>query len=431
VDGDAEHDDRLAQREDDDQVEPLGEMRRDQPPTGHPEQRRTTPVEQDREDPHQALRVAVERGRHDQQADRDRAADRQAQDRAAEVWIAAARDQEQDDVTGPNHAVGDGERQGPVTERLRHAQRDDQEPGDHTEHRDPYRALLRIDDAGQPGVRGPRPPQHRQHQQPSGEAGPMRVGDHQRGALGEAEHEDQVEEQLQRLHGLALAQLRAESRQVPRPSDAPPHRWVISRLVSSGQGAGHSAGSGSAHGQHAPIPWRWRCERPSRQPQTASGSIGRLPPSGVVTAPVGVPRDQPDRQHQVGRLEPAARGEQPLEQGGRDRVRRVRHDSERPARQPYPLKIGLDDAYRRVGEPLPELRSAAWMQLDGDHLGSGPDEGSGQGTRARAQVEHELARAYVSGSDDPASPLRLESMPPPAPSRGHDAPSRMNPWPAR
>ena len=76
----------------------------------------------------------------------------------------------------------------------------------------PHRALLGIDDAGQPGVADPRPPEDAEHQQPLRQPLPGRVVDHQRRALGDREHEDEVEEKLQRRHPLAFAQRRLKTR---------------------------------------------------------------------------------------------------------------------------------------------------------------------------------------------------------------------------
>ena len=62
----------------------------------------------------------------------------------------------------------------------------------------------RVDDARQPGVRGPRPPQQRQHDHRLRDPLPGRALDHQRRALRQRKHEHEVEEELQRRHPLAL-----------------------------------------------------------------------------------------------------------------------------------------------------------------------------------------------------------------------------------
>ena len=86
-----------------------------------------------------------------------------------------------------------------------HAERDDQHRRHRPEHDQPHRALLGVDDAGQPGVADPGPPEHPEHQQSLGQPRPGRVVGHQRRALGDREDEDEVEEELQRRHPLALA----------------------------------------------------------------------------------------------------------------------------------------------------------------------------------------------------------------------------------
>ena len=96
----------------------------------------------------------------DEQADHDGGARRESEDPAAERRVVAAGQQEQRDVPDPHHAVGDGERERAVAERLRDAERDDEQAGHRAEHHDPDRALLGIDDARQPRVAHPRPPEH-------------------------------------------------------------------------------------------------------------------------------------------------------------------------------------------------------------------------------------------------------------------------------
>ena len=98
-----------------------------------------------------------------------------------------------------------------------HAERDDQQRRHRGEDDQPHRALLGVDDAGQPGVADPGPPEHAEHQQALGQPRPGRVVGHQRRALGDREDEDEVEEELQRRHPLALAPGGAEA--VPRAAE--------------------------------------------------------------------------------------------------------------------------------------------------------------------------------------------------------------------
>jgi hypothetical protein len=92
-----------------------------------------------------------------------------------------------------------------VPERVRHGERGDEERGHRREHRDPHRALLGIDDARQPRIAAPRPPQHDQHEQRLEQPFPGRRLGHERGALGQREHEHEVEEELERRDALLLA----------------------------------------------------------------------------------------------------------------------------------------------------------------------------------------------------------------------------------
>jgi len=53
-------------------------------------------------------------------------------------------------------------------------------------------------------------------------------------------------------------------------------------------------------------------------------------------------------QHEVSRDEPGTSGQQPVQQVGRDRVRRAGHDAERVTGQPEAPRVGLD--HRDLGE---------------------------------------------------------------------------------
>jgi len=54
----------------------------------------------------------------------------------------------------------------------------------------------------EPGVTRPRPPDRREDQQPATEAAPGEVARHELGDLGDREHDDEVEEQLERRDAL-------------------------------------------------------------------------------------------------------------------------------------------------------------------------------------------------------------------------------------
>ncbi len=103
-----------------------------------------------------------------------------------------------------NSSVGEGEREAEVLEDLRHAERADEHGAHRRKDHQSCRALLRVDDAGEPGVGDPRPPQDAQHDQPFGETLPRRLGGHECRALRDGQHEHQVEEQLERSDPLLL-----------------------------------------------------------------------------------------------------------------------------------------------------------------------------------------------------------------------------------
>ena len=157
-------DDRLAQGDDDDQPVALGEMRRDEPPALRSEQERLAHAEQERQRPYRRLRESVEERRAHEQADPEGRPAGQSDGGLTERRVAAAGQHEEGDVRPADRSVGQGEFERELVEGLGHADRDDEEGGHGGEDRDAHRALLRIDDAGQPRVAGPRPPQHPEHE---------------------------------------------------------------------------------------------------------------------------------------------------------------------------------------------------------------------------------------------------------------------------
>ena len=103
----------------------------------------------------------------------DRRADREPEHRAAQARVVAAGEQEQRDVRGAHDPVGAARTRAPRSlERVRHAQRHDQQRRHRREHHEPDRALLGVDDAREPGVAGPRPPQQREHEHALAPAAP-------------------------------------------------------------------------------------------------------------------------------------------------------------------------------------------------------------------------------------------------------------------
>ena len=199
---DAERHDGLAEGEDDDEAVALREVRGDESPAFDAEHRRSAEVQDHRHDPQHVLGRAADDGPDHQETDRDRRAHGERDDGVVERLVVATGEEVQHQLCGPDAAVRDREGEGPVAEGLREAQRHDQQSGAGREHHEADRTLLGVDQAGQPGVTGPRPPQERQGEQAASEPGGGRVRHHQRRALGEPEHEDEVEEELERFDRL-------------------------------------------------------------------------------------------------------------------------------------------------------------------------------------------------------------------------------------
>ena len=85
-----------------------------------------------------------------------------------------------------------------VVERLRHREREHEHRGHRAEHRDPTEPSSARTTLPEPGVADPAPPQQRQHEQAAHEPAHREVVGHQGRDLREREHEDEVEEELDR-----------------------------------------------------------------------------------------------------------------------------------------------------------------------------------------------------------------------------------------
>ncbi len=182
----------------------------------------------------------------DQQRGSESRAAGEADRRLAQAGIVAAGEHEQRDVRSPYDRVSTGEQQAGVAEHVGHAERRHEQPRHGGEDREPDDALLGVDDAGQPGIADPAPPQHAEHEQSLREPRPRRRVGHQRGALREREHEDEVEEQLQRRDGLALAQHRGHARRAG--GDGGAHPGMISGARRAPAAAQARAGERRARG---------------------------------------------------------------------------------------------------------------------------------------------------------------------------------------
>ncbi len=205
VGADPDRDDRLAEGDDDDQPVALGEVVGDELPSLGAEEVGLGHVETERDRPQRSLLDPVELGGDDEQAGADRGADRESVRRLAEVRVVAAAEPHQHDLSGADDHVAAGEDEPEVVERLGDAERDHEQRRHRREHRQPDRPLLGVDDAGQPGVGGPGPPEDAEDEQPLRDPLPGRLVRHQRRALGQREHEDEIEEELERRHIGAVA----------------------------------------------------------------------------------------------------------------------------------------------------------------------------------------------------------------------------------
>ena len=175
----------------------------------------------------------------------------QPEDRVAQRVVLGAGEHEERDLGAAHDAVDQREGERQVAEGFRHAERDEQQRRHRAEDDQAHRALLGVDHAGQPGVAGPGPPEHAEHQQALGQARPGRVVRHQRRALGDRQHEDEVEEELQRRYPLAFAQGGAEAGAAcfARRRPSPPSSQAVARRglrVSSAWYCGRAARSSSS-----------------------------------------------------------------------------------------------------------------------------------------------------------------------------------------
>ena len=155
-------------------------------------------VERERDRPEGGLRSAVGEPGDDDQHGPDRRPDRKAEDAAQHGAVASRGEDEEDDVEQAHGEVGDAEEDTVVPEGVRHRKGDDEQRSHRAEDRQPHGALVRVDIVRQPGVAGPGPPERAEHEQSPPDAGPGRVAREHRRHLRDREHEDEVEEELER-----------------------------------------------------------------------------------------------------------------------------------------------------------------------------------------------------------------------------------------
>src|SRR5581483_11752802 len=90
------------------------------------------------------------------------------------------------------------EEDGVVPERAWNGERGDQHRAHRGEHREADAALVDVHRARQPRVPGPRPPERDEDEHPAEDSTPRWIVREQARHLGDREHEDQVEEELER-----------------------------------------------------------------------------------------------------------------------------------------------------------------------------------------------------------------------------------------
>ena len=94
--------------------------------------------------------------------------------------------------------VRDAEEHGVVAERARDGEGGAEHRAHRAENRQPDATFVDVRRARQPGVGSPRPPERGEDEQPAQHSTPRRVVHEQARDLRDREHEDQVEEELER-----------------------------------------------------------------------------------------------------------------------------------------------------------------------------------------------------------------------------------------
>jgi hypothetical protein len=119
------------------------------------------------------------------------------------------------------------------------------------------------------------------------------------------------------------------------------------------------------------------------------------------------------RDDEVGADEPASGGEQPSQEGSRDRKRWVGDDPEALAGEPKVAGVGLDDDYAIAGEALPQETRPFVMELHGNDACSCLDERARDRSVPGADVEHEVARCDGGVLHEERGPSAIEPVIPP------------------
>ena len=196
---DADRDDRLAERDQDDQAVSLGEvLRRDPPASSDADHDGPEVVDRQRDDPDGDARIAVEEARDDEERGADQGRGREPKDRAAAFGIVASHDPGENEVEHADEEVRDREQQRVVPEGAGNREGDEEHRPGRGEHDESDTTFVDIGRARQPGVGLPRPPDRGEDEHPAENAGPRRVVGEQLCDLRHREDEREVEEQLER-----------------------------------------------------------------------------------------------------------------------------------------------------------------------------------------------------------------------------------------
>ena len=171
----ADGDDRLAERDQDDQPVPLGKvLGRDPPALPDADHPRAEVVDRERDEPDHDAVGSVEEAGEDEQAGAESRRGREAEECAAAGGIVAHDGGREDEMKQADEEVGDAEQHGVVPESAGHRQSDAEHRAHRREHQQPDASLVDVRGARQPGVRAPRPPDGREDQHPAED--PLHVG---------------------------------------------------------------------------------------------------------------------------------------------------------------------------------------------------------------------------------------------------------------
>jgi hypothetical protein len=138
-------------------------------------------------------------GHDDQGRTKDRAG-QDPDDGAQQLSITPAGKGIEDEVQSAHDEVGDAEDDPVGVEGMRGRQRHDEHRGHRPEYGDPDGALFGVQRVGEPGVRCPRPPERGEEERAAQQAIPGQVRGEEAGDLSDGEHEDEIEEELERGH---------------------------------------------------------------------------------------------------------------------------------------------------------------------------------------------------------------------------------------